>query len=404
MTRKRWIGLAAALGMVAVLGLALYGRGKTAKGQPGTAGNTAGGPPVPVIVARVGQRDMPVYLDGLGSVSAFNTVTVKSRVDGQLVKVAFVEGQEVHQGDLLAQVDPRPFEIQVRQAEAAQARDMAQLTQARLTRSRNVALRAENLIAQDALDQQNALVAQLEATVEADRSTVDNAKLQLSYTKITSPINGRTGLRLVDAGNQIHANDPNGLVVITQLDPIAVLVTLPQDDLPAIQEQMSQHSLSAEALTRDGRNQLGTGQVALVDNQINPTAGTLKLKAVFANPTRAMWPNQFVKVRVLLTVRKNAVVVPAPAIQNGPNGTFVYVVKPDQTVEARNVLVAANSGDLGVIENGLQPGEQVVTEGQFKLRPGSRVETKAGAPKRTEGPRSANNGGGSSGAEMRSSQ
>ena len=373
MTRKRWFGLAAALGMVAVLGLALYGRGKTAKGQPGTAGNTAGGPPVPVIVARVGQRDMPVYLDGLGSVSAFNTVTVKSRVDGQLVKVAFVEGQEVHQGDLLAQVDPRSFEIQVRQAEAAQARDMAQLTQARLTRSRNVALRAENLIAQDALDQQNALVAQLEATVEADRSTVDNAKLQLSYTKITSPINGRTGLRLVDAGNQIHANDPNGLVVITQLDPIAVLITLPEDNLPAVSEQMAQHPLSVDAYSRDGSVSLGRGQVSLVDNQINPTAGTIKLKAIFPNPRRALWPNQFVKARVLLTTRQDATVVAAPVVQRGPNGTFAFVVKSDKTVEARPIEVGTTEGDTVLVSKGLQPGEVVVVDGQYKLREGSRV-------------------------------
>ena len=373
MTRKRWIGLAAVLGVVAVLGLAVYGRGKTAKGQPGASGNTAGGPPVPVVVARVSQRDMPIYLDGLGSVSAFNTVTVKSRVDRQLVKVAFVEGQEVHQGDLLAQVDPRPFEIQVRQAEAAQARDMAQLTQARLTRSRNVALRAENLIAQDALDQQNALVAQLEATVEADRSTVDNAKLQLSYTKITSPINGRTGLRLVDAGNQIHANDPNGLVVITQLDPIAVLITLPEDNLPAVSEQMAQHPLSVDAYSRDGSVSLGRGQVSLVDNQINPTAGTIKLKAIFPNPRRALWPNQFVKARVLLTTRQDATVVAAPVVQRGPNGTFAFVVKSDKTVEARPIEVGTTEGDTVLVSKGLQPGEVVVVDGQYKLREGSRV-------------------------------
>jgi len=373
MTRKRWIGLTAVLGVVAVLGLALYGRGKTAKGQPGASGNTAGGPPVPVVVARVSHRDLPIYLDGLGSVSAFNTVTVKSRVDGQLVKVAFVEGQEVHQGDLLAQVDPRPFEIQVRQAEAAQARDMAQLTQARLTRSRSVALRAENLIAQDALDQQNALVAQLEATVQADRSAVDNAKLQLSYAKITSPINGRTGLRLVDAGNQIHANDPNGLVVITQLDPIAVLITLPEDHLPAISEQMAQHTLFVDAYSRDGSVSLGRGQVSLVDNQINPTAGTVKLKAIFPNPQRALWPNQFVKARVLLSTRKNAIVVAAPVVQRGPNGSFAFVVNNDKTVEARTIEVGTTEGDLALVNKGLQPGETVVVDGQYKLREGSRV-------------------------------
>jgi multidrug efflux system membrane fusion protein len=376
MTRKRLIGLGLVLAVVAVAGWALYQRGKSAKGQPTGSTDTAGGPAVPVIVERVTQRDMPVYLYGLGSVSAFNTVTVKSRVDGQLVKVAFVEGQEVHQGDLLAQIDPRPFDIQLRQTEAALARDMAQLAQARLTRSRNIALRAENLIAQDALDQQNAIVAQLEATVQADRSTVDNAKLQLSYTKITSPLTGRTGLRLVDAGNQIHASDPNGLVVIVQLDPIAVLITLPEDNLPAISREMVQHPLSVDAYSRDGSIGLGRGQVALVDNQINPTAGTIKLKAIFPNPQRALWPNQFVKARVLLSTRKNAVVISAPVVQRGPNGTFAFVVKNDKTVQARLIEVGSTEGDTVVVAKGLQPGEQVVVDGQYKLREGSHVVSK----------------------------
>jgi len=304
----------------------------------------------------------------------------------------------------LAQVDPRPFEIQLKQAEATLAKDQAQAAQARLLLTRNEALRKENLIAQEQLDEQRATVAQLEAAVQADRAQVDNAKLMLTYSRITSPLNGRTGLRQVDVGNIIRANDPGGVVVITQLDPIAVLVTLPQDELPAIQQQMSEHPLTAEAFTRDGRNQLGIGQVALVDNQINPSAGTIRLKAIFANPTRAMWPNQFVKVRVLLTTRKGALVVFTTAVQNGPNGTFVYVVKPDQTVEARNVAVAGNNGDLAVIDNGVQVGELVVTEGQFKLRPGSRVEVKGAPPRSSDTNRRANNGGGSSAGEMRSSQ
>jgi multidrug efflux system membrane fusion protein len=360
-------------------------------------------PAVPVIAATIVQRDLPVYLEGLGTVVAFNTVTVKSRVDGQLVSVAFREGQEVRQGDLLAQVDPRPFEILVKQAEAALAKDQAQVKQAKLLLTRNEELMKENLIAQEQLDEQRATVAQLEAAIQADRAQIDNAKLQLSYARITSPLNGRTGLRQVDPGNIIHANDPNGLVVITQLDPIAVLVTLPQDDLAAINEQMSQHSLTARAFSRDGQNDLGSGEVSLVDNQINPTAGTLRLKAVFPNPNRALWPNQFVKVRVLLSTRKGALVAPASAIQNGPNGTFVYVVKPDQTVEARPVT-ATTTGDTAVVDAGLTVGEVVVSEGQFKLRPGIRVDAKgaSGSPENRQAPKS--NGGGASSGEMRSSQ
>ncbi len=401
-SRKRWIGLALLLGLLVAVAVVLRAGSKT-KGQPdprGLAGNFS----VPVITAAVVQKDLPIYLEGLGTVVAFNTVTVKSRVDGQLISVAFREGQEVRQGDLLAQLDPRPFEIQVKQAEAALAKDQAQASQARLLLTRNEALRKENLIAQEQLDEQRAMVAQLEAAVQADRAQVDNAKLQLSYSRITSPLSGRTGLRQVDPGNIIHANDPNGMVVITQLDPIAVLVTLPQDDLAAINQEMSQHPVSAQALSRDGRNDLGTGEVSLVDNLINPTAGTLKLKAVFPNPKRALWPNLFVKVRVQLSTRKGALVVPASAVQNGPNGTFVYVVKPDQTVDARPVTVATNTGDHAVIDAGLRVGEVVVSEGQFKLRPGIRVDTK-GASNAPESKQAAtNNGGGSATAEMRSSQ
>jgi multidrug efflux system membrane fusion protein len=371
--KRRWL-LAVAIGAAAVIAAWVWhARGQNAKLAGGAPSQGDAGRGVAVIVAPVIQRDVPVYLEGLGSVVAFNTVMVRSRVDGQLVKVAFSEGQEVRQGDLLAQVDPRPFEIQVRQAEAALARDMAQLSQARLTQSRYLALRKENLIAQDAVDQQTATVAQLEATTHADRSAVDNAKLQLSYTKITSPFNGRTGLRLVDVGNMIHANDPSGLVVITQLDPIAVLITLPEDSLPSISREMMSHRLSVDAFSRDGSNGLGRGEVSMVDNQINPTAGTIKMKAIFSNPERALWPNQFVKARVMLSTRKNAIVVPAPAVQRGPNGTFAFVVKKDKTAEARPIDVGMTQGEIAVVTRGLVPGEQVVVDGQYKLKDGARV-------------------------------
>jgi membrane fusion protein, multidrug efflux system len=405
MSRKRWIGLALVAALLVVVAGLWRAGAKSKSGQPSRPDprGMASYPAVPVIAATVVQKDLPVYLEGLGTVVAFNTVTVKSRVDGQLVSVAFREGQEVRQGDPLAQVDPRPFEILVKQAEATLAKDQAQAKQAKLLLTRNEELMKENLIAQEQLDEQRATVAQLEAAIQADRAQVDNAKLQLSYSRITSPLNGRTGLRQVDPGNIIHANDQNGLVVITQLDPIAVLVTLPQDELAAINEQMSQHPLTAQAFSRDGQNELGTGEVSLVDNQINPTAGTLRLKAVFPNPNRALWPNQFVKVRVLLSTRKGALVAPASAIQNGPNGTFVYVVKPDQTVEARPVT-ATTTGDTAVVDAGLTVGEVVVSEGQFKLRPGIRVDAKgaSSSPENRQAPKS--NGGGASTGEMRSSQ
>jgi multidrug efflux system membrane fusion protein len=373
MKRKYWVGLGVVLAVVVVAGLLFYQRGKNAKAQPAGPADAFAGAPVAVLVAPAVQRDVPVYLDGLGTVAAYNTVTVRSRVDGQLIKVTFTEGQDVRQGELLAEVDPRPFEVQLRQAQALLARDLAQLAQAKVTLSRNLALRAEKLISQEQLDQQTAMVAQLEATTQGDRSAVDNAKLQLSYTRISSPLNGRTGLRLVDQGNMIHANDPNGIVVIAQLEPIAILITLPEDNLPAISREMSQHPLSIQAYSRDGSISLGQGQVSLVDNQINPTAGTIKLKAIFANPQRVLWPNQFVKGRVLVSTLKNAIVVPAPAVQRGPNGTFVFVLKDDKTVQARAIEVASSEGDTAVVSKGLQAREQVVVEGQFKLRDGSRV-------------------------------
>ncbi|HME91915.1 MAG TPA: efflux RND transporter periplasmic adaptor subunit, partial [Myxococcaceae bacterium] len=265
LTRKRGLSILVLAVVIALGAWAVRAAVKSSKPSVPAAAdpsNPAAGRPVPVLGGVVTQRDMPMYLDGLGSVAAFNTVTVRSRVDGQLIKVAFVEGQEVRKGDLLAEIDPRPYEIAVRQASATLARDQAQLTQARLTLSRSVALRKENLIAQDLLDQQTANVAQLEAVLRADQSAVDNAKLQLSYTQITSPLDGRTGLRLVDQGNMIRANDPSGLVVITQLDRVAVLVTLPEDNLPVIMEQMAQHPLTADAYSRDGSRKLGTGEVA----------------------------------------------------------------------------------------------------------------------------------------------
>ena len=326
-----------------------------------------------VSVAHSTARDIPVILEGLGTVTAFYTVTLKSQVDGRIDKVLFREGQAVKKGDLLVQIDTRPFEIQLHQAEAALARDTAQLDNNRLNLERNRALRARNLVAQQTVDDQKALVDEFVGTVMSDQTQVDNAKLQLDYAHIVSPIEGRTGIRLVDPGNLVHANDANGLVVITQLNPIAVIFTLPQDVLPQVAQQMGHATLLAEALSRDGAMSLGNGNVTLVDNQINTATGTIRLKAVFNNPNDTLWPNQFVKVRLHLRTISNAVAAPASAVQRGPQGAYIYVVNASNIAEMRQVEVTLQD-DWAAFTKGLSVGETVVVDGQYQLRPGARVQ------------------------------
>lgn len=329
--------------------------------------------PVAVSVASVTSRDTPVYLEGLGTVSPFYTVTVKSQVDGRIMRVLFQEGQEVHRGDLLVQIDARAIQIQLHQTQAALARDTAQLKNARLTLERNNTLRAKNLVPQQTVDDQQALVDQLEGTVLADQAQIDNAGLQLSYANITAPIDGRTGLRLVDPGNIVRASDATGIVVLAQMDPIAVLFALPEDDLPQVNGQMAHEKLQVEALDRDGKAVLGIGELQLIDNQIDQSTGTMKLKAVFANPQRALWPNQFVKVRLRLQTLKDALVVPASVVQRGPQGTFAYVVDGNHVAQPRPIASRPSVGESVVVTSGLHVGEQVVTDGQYLLHPGSRV-------------------------------
>jgi multidrug efflux system membrane fusion protein len=341
---------------------------------------------IPVLTTRVEQRDVPLWLEGLGNVSAFYTVTVRPLVDGPLVQVLFKEGQHVKKGDVLAQVDPRPFLIQLESAQAAFARDTANLKNARLNLDRYKTLVQQNLIAVQQVTDQQASADQLDSQVRADQAQIDSAKLNLVYARITSPIDGVTGVRLVDPGNIVHPSDTGGLVVVTQLDPIAVFLTLPEDDLPAIREAMASDAPVVEALSRDGDRPLGSGKLSVIDNLINQQTATVRLKAIFPNPEAHLWPNQFVKGRLRLTTRKNAVVVPAVVVQRGPQGTFAYVVGADSTAAVRPIQVEATQGDTTIIAAGLSPGEQVVVEGQAQLRPGARVAVKPadsppGAPK-----------------------
>ncbi len=357
-------------------------------------GGGGGGQPITVDISAARRADVPVYLNGLGTVQAFNTVTVTARVDGELQKIAFEEGSTVNKGELLAQIDPRPYQAALGQARAAKAKDEAQLQSARADLERYLTLAPENLASKQTLDAQRASVAGLEAQIKGDQASIDNAQTQLQYTSITSPIQGRTGIRRVDVGNNVRATDTNGIVVVTQLEPISLIFTLPEDALGAVGSALSAGAVPVAALARDGSNELDRGTVTLVDNQIDQTTGTIRIKAVFPNTQLKLWPGQYVDARVLVRTERGVLTIPAVAVQRGPSGMFAYVVKSDATVEVRPLKVGEETGSLYVVRDGLQVGERVVTSNQYRLQPGARVTTRADAGAAASGPRAIADGRG----------
>jgi membrane fusion protein, multidrug efflux system len=383
-----------ALGVIVLLGVSAYvvrvqsgnAQSKTSS-SPGHAGRLA---PVPVVATAARASDMAVYLTGLGSVTPLNTVTVHTRVDGELIKVPFQEGQHVNAGDLLAEIDPRPFQVQLTQAQGQLARDEALLRNARVDLERYRTLVAEDSIPTQQLDTQAELVHQYEGVVETDHGQIDNVKLQLTYCRITAPLSGRLGLRLVDPGNIVHASDQNGLVVITQLQPIAVVFTIPEDSLPPVLAKLNFGvKLPVDAWDREQKQRLASGSLLTVDNQIDPTTGTVRLKAVFPNTDGHLFPSQFVNAHLRLEVKRGATVVPSAAIQQSAQGTFVYVVKPDHSVTVRPVKVGVTEGDNAAIDSGVSSGETVVVDGADRLREGIQVALQSaggGAPASRRGP------------------
>jgi multidrug efflux system membrane fusion protein len=332
-------------------------------------------PPVPVVAGLVNSHDVPIYLTGVGTVIAFNTVVVHSQIQGQIISINFTEGQAVHTGDLLAQIDPRPYQAQIDQVTATRDRDQAQLVNAQANLARYSQLGDKGWATPQLVETQKAQVAQLQSAIKADEALIEAAKVQLSYTRLTSPIDGVTGIRQIDVGNVIHPTDPNGLVVVTQIEPISLIFTLPETDLPKIQQQQEKTKgpLTVLAYSQDNTIKLDEGTLGLVNNQIIQTTGSIQLKANFPNKAHRLWPGELVNARLLLDTRHDGLTVPASVVQQGQKGSYAYVINPNNTVEIRPVTVAQISEGQALIDSGLKANEQVVIDGQYKLQPGTNV-------------------------------
>ena len=338
------------------------------------AGQVAVPPPaVPVVAGTVLQGDVPIYLRGVGTVIAYNNVIVRSQITGQIVKIAFNQGQAVHQGDLLAQIDPRPYQAQLDQAIANRDRDQAQLVNAQANLTRYTSLQQKGYASTQLVETQNAQLAQLQAMVKSDEGVIEQARTNFSYTNLTAPIDGVSGIRQIDIGNIIHPTDPNGLVDVTQIQPISLIFSLPQTDFVEIQQQMVKGPLTVEAYSQDDKTKLDEGKLDLIDNQIVQTTGTIRLRASFPNAKRLLWPGELIDARLLLETRRNGLTIPASAVQQGPNGSFVWVISPDETVQTRPVVVSQLGEGQVLINSGLQADEKIVVDGQYRLVAGSRV-------------------------------
>ena len=372
MRLKIVIACAVVVALIALGAGLMLSRGLAPPASTATTPNIAS---VPVVAGSVTSRDVPIYLRGIGTVIAYNTVVVRSQIQGQITQIAFTEGQAVRAGDLLAQIDPQPYQAQLDQMIATRDRDQAQLTNALANLDRYSQLLAKGWATPQLAETQKAQVGQLQNAIKADEALIRAAKIQLEYTRLTSPIDGVTGVRLVDLGNITHPTDPNGLVVVTQLQPISVIFTLPEANLPEIQQQMAKGSLKVLAYSQDDRIKLDEGKLGLVDNQILQTTGTIRLKAEFPNQAHRLWPGELINVRLLLETRQNGLTVPASVVQQGPHGAYAYVINSDAAVELRPIEVTQISDGEALIASGLRANEQIVVSGQYRLQPGSRVTT-----------------------------